>query len=54
VLGGGLAFPNATNGLTSISKLIPVVNGAARGIVGRFSSDAGGTTSAVVYAICLG
>jgi hypothetical protein len=53
LLGGGLAFNGRTDGETSVTKIEPVVDGSLRGIFGQFPSDAGGTASAQVYAICL-
>jgi hypothetical protein len=53
LIGGGLAFGGPSNGETSLLKLLPVVNGTTNGMFGQFSSDAGGTASAQVYAICL-
>jgi hypothetical protein len=42
LLGGGFALATPGNGEAIWTEALPVVNAAARGVVGRFYSDAGG------------
>jgi hypothetical protein len=53
LIGGGFAFNGPSNNETSLLKMLPVINGPAHGVTGQFTSDAGGTTGAQVFAICL-
>lgn len=53
LLGSGFAFATPSNGESIWTQALPVINGETRGVGGRFVSDAGGTVSAEVAAICL-
>jgi hypothetical protein len=53
LLGSGFAFATPSNGEAIWTQALPVVNGETKGVGGRFVSDAGGTASAEVAAICL-
>lgn len=51
--GGGFAFSTSTNGESNWIEALPIINGEAQGVAGRFTSDAGGTASGTIVAICL-
>jgi hypothetical protein len=53
LLGVGFAMSNPNNGETSWLQALPVINGETKGATGRFVSDAGGTASGEITAICL-
>lgn len=53
LLGGGYAFTNPGNSEVGWLEALPVVNGATKGIMGRITSNSGGSATAEVAAICL-
>lgn len=53
LLGSGFAFTNPGNGEAAFLQALPVLNGATKGVTGRITTDAGGTASGVIAALCL-
>lgn len=53
LLGGGFSFSTPSNGETSWLQELPIVNGEVNGVVGRFTSDAGGVATGQILAVCL-
>ena len=53
LLGTGFAMTNAGNGEASWLEAMPVINAETRGVLGRISTDSGGTASGQIVAICL-
>jgi hypothetical protein len=51
--GGGFSFSTLSNGESNWIEALPIINGEAQGIAGRLTSDAGGTASGNIVAICL-
>jgi hypothetical protein len=53
LLGSGFAFTNPGNGAASFLQALPILNGATKGVTGRITTDAGGSASGVIAALCL-
>ncbi len=53
VISGGVVFTNPGDRQVAIIQSAPLVNGNAQGWVGQVTSDAGGTATAEVQALCL-
>jgi hypothetical protein len=53
LLGGGFAFTNPGNREAAWLQALPVVGGETNGVTGRITTNAGGTATAEVAAICL-
>ena len=53
VLGAGFAMTNPGNGQASWLQALPLINGETHGVMGRISTDSGGTAAGEVVAICL-
>ncbi|HEX2708043.1 MAG TPA: hypothetical protein VHM66_08570 [Solirubrobacterales bacterium] len=53
LLTGGVVFTNPGNRRVGIIESLPFSNSSANGIVGRITSDSGGSAAAEVQAICL-
>ncbi len=53
LLTGGVVFTNPGNREVGVLESLPVSNTEANGMVGRITSDSGGTAAAEVQAICL-
>jgi hypothetical protein len=53
LLGGGFSVSTLTNGEFGWMEELPVVNSELNGVVGRFTSDAGGAASGQIVAVCL-
>lgn len=53
LLSGGVVFTNPGNRRVAVIESLPFSNASANGMVGRITSDSGGTASAEVQAICL-
>jgi hypothetical protein len=53
LMGAGFAFTAINNGESEWTQSLPVINGETRGVAGRFVSDAGGSATGEVAAICL-
>jgi hypothetical protein len=51
--GTGFAMTNPGNGQASWLEALPVINAETRGVLGRISTDSGGTAAGEVVAICL-
>jgi hypothetical protein len=51
--GGGFSFSTSTNGESNWIEALPIINGEAQGVAGRFTSDAGGAATGQIVAICL-
>lgn len=53
LLGGGFSVSTLTNGEFDWMEELPIVNSELNGVVGRFTSDAGGAAIGQVVAVCL-
>jgi hypothetical protein len=53
LLTGGVAFANPGDRQVAIIESLPFVNSTSNGVVGRITSDSGGTAAAEVQTICL-
>jgi hypothetical protein len=53
LLSGGIVFTNPGNREVGVLESLPFSNSFANGLVGRITSNSGGTASAEVQAICL-
>jgi hypothetical protein len=53
LLSGGVAITNPGNREVGVLEALPFSNSAANGMVGRITSNSGGTAAAEVQAICL-
>lgn len=53
LIGGGVAFTNPGNGEVGVLQALPYLNGESQGFTGRITSNAGGTATAEVQAVCL-
>jgi hypothetical protein len=53
LLGTGFAMTNPGNGQASWLEALPVINAETRGVLGRISTDSGGTAGGEIVAICL-
>jgi len=53
LLGGGFSVSTLTNGEFDWMEELPVVNSELNGVVGRFTSDAGGASTGQIVAVCL-
>lgn len=53
LLTGGIVFTNPGNREVGVIESLPFSNSTANGVVGRITSNAGGTAAAEVQAICL-
>jgi hypothetical protein len=53
LLGTGFAMTNPGNGQASWLQALPLINAETRGVLGRISTDSGGTAAGEIVAICL-
>jgi hypothetical protein len=53
LLGTGFAMTNPGDGQASWLEALPVINSETRGVLGRISTDSGGTAAGEIVAICL-
>jgi hypothetical protein len=53
LLGTGFAMTSPGNGQAGWLEALPVINAETRGVLGRFTTDSGGTAAGEIVAICL-
>jgi hypothetical protein len=53
LLGTGFAMTNPGDGQASWLEALPIINGETRAVLGKISTDSGGTAAGEIIAICL-
>jgi hypothetical protein len=53
LLTGGITFTNPGNREVGVLEALPIVNPTGDGVIGRITTNSGGTAAAEVEAICL-